>query len=237
LGGSLEIEDGAEIDGDVEVVGGKLTRGEGAEIGGSIKTHSKHKHKHKAKANKGDEDDEEKPQNVSTLRRLASDAGSAVTRSALLFVFGAVLLSLATDRMERLKVQIASKPMRSFATGVVGVLGGVVLAVALCVTLVGIPIAILGALAACVGTLAGVCAVLETVGSGLIGHRTKNPYMHLALGCGLFLLLGGIPFLGAFVKAAVLLTGIGSVVATRGAGLLLSARRSSGSPYRDVPLS
>jgi len=234
LGGKLVIEDGAVVEGDVEVVGGQLERGKGAVIEGEIKGPHKYKHKKNKKDHADKSGDEAKP---TTLRSLAEDAGNSVTRAALLFVFGAVLLSLMTDRMERLKLQIATKPMRSFATGVIGVIAAVVLLIALCVTIVGIPFAIIGVLGACVGAFAGVAAVLETVGSGLIGHKTKNPYMHLAFGCLLFLLIGSIPFVGGFVKAAVVLVGIGSVVATRGAGLFNSVTRSTGSPYRDASAS
>ena len=81
---------------------------------------------------------------------------------------------------------------------------------------------------------AGLCAALETLGGALLGHRTKNPYAHLAFGCAVFLVVGAIPFLGGLVKAAVLLAGIGSVAATRGAGLFPAKNRPNGSPYREA---
>lgn len=64
----------------------------------------------------------------------------------------------------------------------------------------------------------------------------RNPYAHLAFGCALFMVLGAIPFVGDFVIAAALLIGIGSVVATRAAGLMPQKNGLVGTPYRDAPI-
>ena len=172
----------------------------------------------------------------STRGSLAHRAADALNGAALLFVFGAVLLALAPERMDRLKLQIASRPMRSFALGVVSVIGGAVLLAAMCVTIIGIPVAFVAALAAVLATLAAMCSVLETAGAALLGHRTRSPYVHLACGGLLFLLVGAIPFVGGLVKLAVILTAFGSVVATRAAGLV-PARARSATPYRDAPVT
>lgn len=211
LGGSLDVENGAVIEGDVGIVGGKLRRGEQAKIGGDVE-------QGKAKLSL-------------SPSSFIGEVGSAITRTALLFVFGAVLLALATRRMEGLQGEVAGRPMRSFALGVVGILVGVLAFVALCITIIGIPIAIVALLFAVFGAYAGICAVLATIGAALLRHRTKNPYVHLAVGCGIFMLISAIPYLGGFVTLAVVLMGIGAVVATRGAGTFVPKRRDSG-PYR-----
>jgi hypothetical protein len=240
VGGALSVEDGARVDGDVGVLGGVLRRGKDAEIHGDIKDGHKHNHNHKHRGRHGGRDRDEvdapdgKERGVSMLRRVAREAGSALTQTALLFVVGAVLLSLATARMEALKVQLATRPMRSFATGVVTVLLSVVLLIALCVTVIGIPFAIIGVLLGFVAACAGLVAALETVGGALLGHKTKNPYVHLAFGCLLFMLVDAIPFVGGFLTAAMILAGIGSVAATRGAGLIPGKNRPTGTPYRDT---
>ncbi|WP_433930248.1 hypothetical protein AB3662_40355 [Sorangium cellulosum] len=223
VGGPLTVADGARIDGDVDVVGGPFRRGERARI-------------------KGDVNNEVSPvgdsgpgaKGASTLARRA---GNAVTRTALLFAFGAVMLALWPRRMETLKVEIAARPMRSFALGVVGVLGAVALAVALCVTLIGIPFAVIGLLLAVIAVVAGGCAVLETAGAGAFGHRTRNPYVHLAIGCLGLLLVSGIPYVGGAICAAVGLIGAGALVATRLAGLIRPRPRGDAAtgPYRTSP--
>ena len=68
--------------------------------------------------------------------------------------------------------------------------------------------------------LGAMCAVLSVVGEALLRHKTKSPYVHLAVGCALFMLLGALPFVGGFVVAATALVGVGVLIATRAAGLV-----------------
>lgn len=143
----------------------------------------------------------------------------AVTALVVLFVFGTVLMALATERMEKLELEVAARPARAFAVGLVSMLVSVPLLIALCVTVIGIPIALVGALALGFATYVGIIAALRTFAAALIRHRTENAYLQLALGCVVFLLVGAIPWLGDFVTLTVALIGLGSVVGTRGAGL------------------
>ncbi len=164
------------------------------------------------------------------------EVGTTLTESSLLFVFGAVLLALATKRMESLKVEVASRPMRSFALGVVGSLDGVVGFCVLCITIIGIPLAIIGVLGAVVAVYGSITAVLTTVGQALLGHKTTNPYVHLAAGCLLLFVGASIPVLGGFLVAAVVLTSIGALVATRAAGFVPPrVRITPTDPYRSAP--
>ena len=132
---------------------------------------------------------------------------------------------------EQLQAEVAARPMKTFALGVVGAVVASVLLVALCVTIVGIPFAIVGALLGALAVAVGLCAVLTTAGAALVGHRSQSAYVHLAVGCIVLLLVGAIPYVGGMVTAALQLTGIGSLVATRGAGLF-PKRGSNGHPYR-----
>ena len=75
-------------------------------------------------------------------------------------------------------------------------------------------------------------AVLGTVGAALVRHKTKSPYIHLATGSALFMLASAIPWLGGFVTFAVVVVGMGAVVATRAGGLLAGRARSDSGPYR-----
>jgi hypothetical protein len=155
------------------------------------------------------------------------DVGDAISRMLVLFVFGTVLLALATERMEKLELEVAARPMRAFAAGLVGALVAASVVLVLCVTVVGIPVALVVAMILVIAGYAGLCAVLVTVGGALIRHRTDNVYVHLALGCGLFLVLGSIPWIGSALVLALALTGFGAVVASRCAGLV--------SPRREAP--
>ena len=211
FGGSMTVEDGAKIEGDVAVVGGKLNRAKGSKIGGRIAN--------KGGSVKGSDESGDGEKESWTMAELASDAGAAMTRTAMLFVFGAVLLALATRRMEKIELEVAGRPMRSFALGVVGGIAAILAFVVLCVTIIGIPVALIGLLVAILAAYAGICAVLTTVGGALLKHRTDNAYVHLALGCVVYLVAGALPVIGGIVTFVVVLLGIGAVLASRGAGL------------------
>jgi hypothetical protein len=217
IGGSISLSDGARIDGDVDVVGGNVEEAGDAAIGGDVQIDVR-----------GDDDEDQ-----STLGRWASAASSAVTNTALLFFLGAVLLALAPRRMEKLTVEIAQRPMRSFALGLLGLVGAVVGVIALCVTVVGIPIAVVAILLGIFLAFAATCGALTTVGAALASHRSANVYVHLAVGCVAFLLAGLLPWVGGFAQAAVVLAGIGSLVSTRCAGFWPAKRGVEGAhPYR-----
>ena len=227
LGGSLHMDDKARVDGDVEVLGGAVHRAPGSHIGGSV-------------SGNGTEDLASSAANVDvapkgwTLRGMMDDVTNAITRSALLFVFGVIFWALGKQRMEALEVELAKRPMRSLAMGVVGLMTAVLLSIVLAVTVVGIPFAVAGLIVTVVVAYVGACVVLSTVGQALLRHRTENRYVHLALGCFLFLLFTAIPYVGGFVWLGVMLTGLGAVVATRGAGLIPTPTNRG--PYRTAAI-
>ncbi len=234
IGGVLTVDDDAQVDGDVSTLGGVLKRGESSIIGGAIESRGDDS------TDDDDEDDDDDKKagpsfhgakiHIDTddghahgkhrASSFLSDLGGALAHSAMLFVFGSVLLALASRRMETLRVEAASRPMKSFAVGVVGLLAAIVIFIACCVTLIGIPVAFIGLLLFVFGAYAGVCAVLTVVGQALLRHKTKSPYVHLAVGCALFMVLGALPFVGGFVVAATALVGVGVLIATRAAGLV-----------------
>lgn len=229
LGGELTIEDGARVDGDVGVLGGELTRGPDARIGGKVSSKGG-----SVRIKLGDGHEEPEGEGGWTFRGMLHDAGAATTRMAVLFVFGAILLGLATRRMETLEAEVAARPMRSFGLGIVGLLAGAVSLIALCITVIGIPIALVAVILAVFAGFAGVCAVLTAVGAALVRHRSTNPYVHLAVGCALFLVTGAIPFVGPLVTMVVMFVGLGIVVATRAAGFVPQRKRGDrgDGPYR-----
>ena len=236
IGGNFTIDGASEIDGDVSVIGGNLKRSDGCKIGGDVETRGSEGHggggggAGGAGGAGGHGGGHGSPGH---LNGVLGGIGGAITRGAMLFVFGAVLLALAAKKMETLRVEVASRPMRSFAMGVVGILGAVVLFIAFCVTIIGIPIALIGLFLGVIGGYAGVCAVLTVVGQALLKHKTESPYVHLAVGCALFMFVGAIPFVGTLVTVAIALVGIGVLVATRAAGLLPKKNGAPNSgPYR-----
>lgn len=225
MGGSMVLKKGAKLDGDAQIVGGTLNREEGAIVGGDVSSRVR-------------ENDDDEHESGSFISRAVREIGECMTAGALLFALGAVMISLFTKRSDTLKVEIASKPMRSFAMGIVGVAGGIALFIALCVTIIGIPVAVVGLIGAIFGVFAAMCATLEVVGRALIGHRTRNEYAHLAFGCALFVVAMALPVFGGIAKLVLVLVSIGSLVSTRAAGLIPPKKGTNKvddtHPYRSV---
>lgn len=222
LGGRIALERGARVDGDMGAVGGNIERAEGSIVGGKVVSAGDDDSNIHVKID-GDEVKGSVDAEAPTGKRahgLLHDVGEAITRVAMLFVFGVVVLALASRRMDALRDAIVRHPARSFALGVVGSLAAALTLLVLCVTIIGIPVAVLGSIVGTVAAYAGIVAALASAGGALIGHKTKNVYAQLAFGCLVFLVVGNLPFVGGLVTAAVALIGIGSLVSTRLAGFV-----------------
>jgi len=209
IGGEAKVDDDATIDGDVAALGGELHRGSRAKIGGEVKM-----------LGEEDDDDDHSSQSAWDPFRVFRSIGVQLTKTAFLFLLGAIVIALATRRMQLLQSEIALHPMRSMALGVASMVVAAVLGVLLCVTLVGIPVAFVAFLIGILAAYAGICAALSVMGGALVAHRSENPYVHLAVGCGVFLIVGAIPYFGSLVTALILFAGLGAFASTRAAGFI-----------------
>jgi hypothetical protein len=223
VGGTLSLDPGAKVDGDVSALGGTLKRQPGSHVGGDVN----------AKSSDSDSDDSHAKHRGLVLRA-GESIMDGLRLAAVLFVIGTVLLALAGRRMESLRLEVAARPMRTLALGFVGLLASIIVVIALCVTVIGIPIAVVALLVGVLAVFGAMCAVLSVVGEALLRHRTTNQYVHLAVGCALFVALSALPWVGGFIGFVTALAGIGTLVATRGAGFFVK-RNGGGTPYRSVP--
>lgn len=238
FGGMLQLDAKSRVDGDVSAVGGHVERSPEAVVGGDVSV-------------KGDDPDEEDetdspPHSAnggppatepshhaprSWMHHATEDVLDGVRFGAVLFVIGTLLIALAGRRMDALRGEIAARPMRSIAVGLLGTFVSIVLLIALCVTVIGAPIALVVGIVGVFAVLGAMCAVLSVIGEGLLRHKTENPYVHLAVGCAIFVALSVIPWVGPFVCLALVLAGVGVLFGTRGAGYFV--RKNGGStPYR-----
>ncbi|MBF5066232.1 hypothetical protein G6O45_23655, partial [Salmonella enterica subsp. enterica serovar Istanbul] len=112
------VESGARVDGDVGIVGGVLKREEGAIVGGKVvDSSSGHAGATKVTVHDGEVSTEvqsggKRGSGRSRLTEAVSSLGQSVTNMSLLFVFGCVLLALATRKMEMLRLEVAARPMK-----------------------------------------------------------------------------------------------------------------------------
>jgi hypothetical protein len=213
IGGEVTVDDDASIDGDVVALGGELHRGDRARIGGEVKM----------LGDESSDDREGREWGPGRLFRFRT-IGAQITKTAFLFLLGAVVIALATRRMQLLQSEIALRPMRSMAVGIASLVVGIILVVLLCITVVGIPVALVALLLGILAAYAGICAALSAIGSALVAHRSENPYVHLAVGCGVFLVAGFIPYFGTFITVLILFAGFGAFAATRAAGFVPADR-------------
>ncbi len=228
MGGNLTLDDGSRVDGELMAVGGNIKRSKGAIIGQGVTTKGGNDVVAPTSGHDHDEDTDKDTGSGTTsdrtddswFKRFGNGLWTALSRASLLFVLGAVLQALMTERVNMLKREVALRPMRSFALGMVGIASAVVLAIALCVTILGIPVALVGTVLGVIGIYAGVCAVLSLAGGLVLAGRTRNVYAHLALGCVLLFVLGTIPWMGTALMVVVTLLGAGALVATRMAGFV-----------------
>ena len=145
-----------------------------------------------------------------------SDLLGSLTRYLLLFVLGLVLRAAAFERLGALQRTLVRMPARSGATGLVGVLGAVVLAIVLAITIIGIPGAVVVALALPTALYIGMAAVASVLGAALPLKSIKDlPAMQLAAGVAVLFLVSRVPVVGTLATVLVALAGLGAVIQTR----------------------
>lgn len=214
LGGSVELHDGARVDGDLSAAGGDIERASGAIVKGdevALLDDDSADDDKPAKESNGDSDqaeDDESWSFVASMRKL----GGALSRAALLYGFGCVLLAAAGRHMKLMQAELEERPVRALGLGLATLVGGAMALVALIVTIIGIPVAILAVLVGALGVYAGMCAVFLEVGALMLEERTPNPYAHLALGCLIYLIFSALPIIGWIATGAAGVFGVGLLV-------------------------
>lgn len=240
IGGSARIHEGARIDGDANAIGGSITIDEGGRVDGEVSViggivrGAEHARGRGVKIVAGGDRDDDK-QELSLFARASRAVSSAVSSAALLFVLGSVLIALAGDRFDHLRGEIAARPMKSIAMGLVGGIGTIIALIVLAVTVIGIPFSAVGAVLFLFAIFAGTAAAATTAGAAIAGHRFRSPYGHLAVGCAIYLVAGLLPWIGGWLQMAMLLAGYGAIVSTRAAGLIRrkqAALPPTMAPYR-----
>jgi hypothetical protein len=215
IGGTLHVEKNVHIDGNVGVVGGVYTRDDGAVIKGDVV---------------------QKPNEVpqTFIERVREGSSNILSSFAMLFMIGCILIALADERLTRLRSEIAMKPMRSAAVGLVSFMGTLLLIVFLCVTVIGIPFALIAAITLTLGIVAGEVALSSVVGEALSRHKTQNAYVHLAIGAALVSIAGSLPWVGGILGVLSACVALGSFVSTRAAGLVKHSAAAGHAPYRSA---
>lgn len=199
VGSTIEIKNGAGIDGEVAVLAGSLSRGDRVSVNCTTC-----------------DDPTPKNRREDTIEKIAG----TLAEVSLLWVIGAILLAASLGRARTVRDELTKRPLRNLGIGALGLVGVVIVLLTLIVTLIGIPLAILaGVVAACLSYL-GVCLVMYAAGTLLLRGEARNPYLQLALGCGAYFLLRLVPVAGSLAGFVAALLGVGGLISTRLGGLL-----------------
>lgn len=217
FGSDVVLLPGARVSGDAVSFGGSLTIQNGAEVGGDT-----------APVFAAFERGDQVRVRCSTCRAEPSDPPQSfvdllferLTGACLFWLFGALLLAVSPHRTECVRAELTRRPLRCLGFGLLGLVGLVLVLATLAITLIGIPLALLVALTAVVSAYVGLCIVIWSVGRLLVGQRSTNPYLQLALGCAVFFVTRWIPGIDGIAIVLGLLGAIGALVLTRGGGIL-----------------
>ena len=134
----------------------------------------------------------------------------------LLFLLALVLSGLFPQRMSALHIAIIREPFKSGALGLGRFLGAIVIAIALMITVLGIPLALMLGLAIPLATYVGLAACATVIGASLpVGALDGKPVMRLLAGVGVLWAASLVPVVGAVIVALVACVGVGALVRTR----------------------
>ena len=144
------------------------------------------------------------------------DFASAATNYALLFLGALLLAFFAPDRFGRMQQAVRKAPLRSVASGAVGLIATPLLMLVLIITLFGIPVAGVLAVATVLASCAGLACVAHLIGEALpVPALQGRPVLRLAAGMGVLFIVTRVPFLGWLAFLLALAIGVGAVVLTR----------------------
>ena len=200
-GGGVTLDSTAHIAGDVESYGGAINRNAGAVVEGSV--------------------DRNHPANVSWMNLPffnPFDVTFPLVSIVVWVLLAAALVHWFKRRTLRVGEVMFSRLPRSLAVGALSCVLGLILAVILALTIVGIPVplAILVVLAA--GGIMGNVAVGWLIGRSTLHRfwqREASPMMEAIVGVAILALLESVPFVGFLLSVFIGLLGVGAALLSR----------------------
>lgn len=191
--GSVLLGSSASVGGDF-LYDGDLERAEGATVDGEVRQDS---------SISGAEFD--------SLPAVAGWLFTAYTL-ALTLVFGAILLLLMPGVAAAAALDTRERPARTAGAGLVALIAGPALFVALLLTVVGIPLALLWILVYVLLLIVGFVLGEYAVGAWLLSLADyENRWLALLVGVLVVFALGRVPFVGGLVEFVVVLLGLGAL--------------------------
>ena len=198
VSGTLALEEGTTVLGNVRSIESTVTQAEGVEIAGDIKGVD------------------------AELIALGAFLGPAALLFALgmflaSLVAGLLLAAIGSRQVRAAELVIAAEPLKAFGAGLLGVIVIPILAIVAMVTIVGAPLGI-GILLGFLPLLAFVGFLVAGIflGEELLGTRKEpavaRPYKGAALGIVLLQVIGLVPIVGGLATAVASILGLGAIL-------------------------
>jgi len=206
LGGTVTINATAAISGNINVGGGEFTRHPNAQITGPV--------------NLGDAPDVPSVATMTGSPVLDALVGFVIQTVPLL-IFAAILGRWMPRSLQRIEAMIADHAPVSGATGVLVLLVGLSLLVAMAFTIVLIPVALISGVLLLIAVGMGWVALGLLVGRRITRLLPTSPGLTLTTVLGvlvfrvLFVLVEPIPFIGTVLVGLTIAVGMGAVLMTR----------------------
>ncbi|MEM9193398.1 MAG: hypothetical protein AAGF12_29760 [Myxococcota bacterium] len=195
-GGDIDVLEGGVIGGEVLSFGGTVTYG--------------------GKGSGGEGAHDAPAEEAGFFARFFSDLFSGLLNYGLLFLLGLVLMGVTRARFDGVQVAMVRDPLRSGATGLLGIVGGLFAIAALAITIIGIPVAVVMGLALPLCVYVGMAAAARVIGAGLPVERLKGKaVLQLAAGTAILFALSLIPYLGSALVFIAAVVGFGAVLRTK----------------------
>lgn len=200
LGGSVTLLPGAHIGGDVQAIGGTVNRSPGVMVGGQI--------------DRGFTTDQFSPSNIRTIIPVRLDWGDV-----LFWAFSGLVTSLfLPSQLIRVRLMARRQPLGSLAIGLLAYIIGIISALVLVLTCLGIPLALAIGIVLWGGSIFGTAALGLWLGSALIPGATRYKRVPFILatvvGVTMLAIASTAPVVGGIIRLLVSSVGLGAVLLT-----------------------
>ncbi|MGE5334197.1 MAG: hypothetical protein ACM3N4_05815 [Nitrososphaerota archaeon] len=200
LGGNVTLLPGARIGGDVQAVGGSVSRSPGVVVGGQVDS--------------GITTDQFLPTNFTSIIPVRLDWADV-----LFWAFSGLIISLfLPSQLIRVRLMARRQPVGSLFIGALAYAIGLVSALVLVLTCLGIPLALAIGIVLWGGSIFGTAALGLWLGSALVPGATRYkrlPFiMATVLGVTLLAIASTAPVVGGIIRVLVSAAGLGAVLLT-----------------------
>lgn len=235
IGGLVQLNPTAVVDGSVVSMGAKVERAPGSKVGrdevsmgvhgfnvseadetrGSTLEHHEEQEHHESSSMKHAAASDEADESAESEDGFGSAVTRFLVRFLVLFGIGALGFLGFPNAMKSLSTELTSSLPMSALVGLLAVLASIPLTILLCITLIGIPVALVLVSAFMIAWLVGLTVIAREIGSRLPRVKTsRSEALVLAAGLAVMLTFFALPVVGWVFIIAAFFIGIGSAVLT-----------------------